>query len=145
MPAEVRNGGFFAFNPIAGGFLTEKFHRSVTSESVEKGSRFDPERNQGKQYRQRYWNDAMFDALDLLRAAAGKHGLTEVECALRWMMHHSELKKEAGDAVIIGASSKVQLETNLLAFEKGPLPEDVLQAFDAGWIKTKGVVHSYFH
>jgi aflatoxin B1 aldehyde reductase len=41
--------------------------------------------------------------------------------ALRWMSHHSQLKREHGDAVIIGASSLSHIEQNLLDLEKGPL------------------------
>jgi aflatoxin B1 aldehyde reductase len=67
-----------------------------------RGSRFDPQKCQGKMYRARYWNDAYFDALDILRPLASKLGVTEVECALRWMTHHSKLKGEFGDGVIIG-------------------------------------------
>ena len=87
----------------------------------------------------------MFDALDIIRAAAKKHNLTETECALRWMMHHSKLDAKYGDRVIIGASSTKHLEENLVDFEKGPLPEDVVIALDEAWAKTKGVVTPYFH
>jgi len=83
--------------------------------------------------------------LDLLREACEKHNLTEAEVALRWMTHHGVLSKEHGDAIIIGASSSEQLEKNLVDFEKGPLPEDVLKALDEGWAKVKGVCRQYFH
>jgi len=87
----------------------------------------------------------MFDALDIIRAAAKKHNLTEAECALRWMMHHSKLDTKHDDTVIIGASSTKHLEENLVDFEKGPLPEDVVVALDEAWTKTKGVVAPYFY
>ena len=93
---------FFNYNPLAGGYLTSRYHREG---GVESGARFDPNRWQGRGYRGRYWNDAYFDALDLLRAAIANHGLKEAECALRWMMHHSMLKRDHGDACIIGASN----------------------------------------
>jgi aflatoxin B1 aldehyde reductase len=136
--------GFYAFSPLAGGYLTDRYHRG-DMESVEAGSRFDPKTNQGKQYQKRFWNDTMFDALDIIRAAAGKHNLTEAESALRWMMHHSKLDAANGDTVIIGASSVKRLEENLDDFEKGPLPEDVVLAFEEAWSKTKAVVANYFH
>jgi aflatoxin B1 aldehyde reductase len=47
--------------------------------------------------------------------------LSELVLALRWMIHHSQLKREQGDAVIIGASSPSHIEQNLVDFEKGPL------------------------
>ena len=96
---------FYNYNPLAGGYLTSRYHREDGAGEIEKGSRFDPEKWQGKMYRSRYWNDAYFDALEILRPVAAKAGLTEAECALRWMTHHSLLEGEKGDAVIIGASS----------------------------------------
>lgn len=136
---------FYNYNPLAGGYLTSRYTRNQEDSSVEKGSRFDPNSWQGKMYRARYWNDSMFDALDLLRPVAKKHGLTEAECALRWMTHHSLLKREHGDAVIIGASSTKHLEENLIDLEKGPLPDDVVEALDQGWEKTKSVSGKYWH
>ncbi|KAK5163294.1 hypothetical protein LTR04_002663 [Oleoguttula sp. CCFEE 6159] len=136
---------FYAYNPLAGGYLTSRYHRDDGAERIEAGSRFDPNRWQGKMYRMRYWNDAFFDALDMLRPVAAKHGLTEAECALRWMNHHSLLKRDKGDAIIIGASSTAHMEQNMVDLEKGPLPEDVVQALDAGWERTKGISGRYWH
>lgn len=96
---------FYAYNPLAGGYLTSRYHRNDKDNEIEAGSRFDPKRWQGQSYRGRYWRDEYFDALDLLRPVAEKHGLTEAECAIRWMNHHSLMKREHGDASIIGASS----------------------------------------
>jgi len=123
--------------------LTDRYSREV--DQHETGARFDPNRNQGKNYRRRYWNDEYFDALEILRAAAKKHGLSEAECALRWIMNHSLLSREKGDAVIIGASSTSQLDSNLTNLEKGPLPEEIVEALDEGWKKVKGVCGLYFH
>lgn len=138
---------FYAFNPLAGGYLTDRYHRDDGEGKHEEGSRFDPKRWQGKMYRARFWNEEYFDALDLLRAVAEKHGLSEAECALRWMVHHSQLKREhgIGDAVIIGASSAKQLDSNLVDLEKGPLPDDVVKALDDGWAKVRGISWKYFH
>jgi aflatoxin B1 aldehyde reductase len=59
--------------------------------------------------------------------------LTLLEMALRWCVHHSALKvMDGNDGVIIGVSSLRQLEGNLRDLEKGPLPEDVVQALDQG-------------
>ncbi|KAK5130704.1 hypothetical protein LTR08_001734 [Meristemomyces frigidus] len=135
----------YNYNPLAGGYLTSRYHREDQDAAIEKGSRFDPNKWQGKMYRSRYWNDAYFDALEILRPVAAKHGLTEAECALRWMTHHSELKREYGDAIIIGASSVRHLEDNMLDLEKGPLPEEVVQALDKGWEGCKGISIRYWH
>jgi len=136
---------FYNYNPLAGGYLTNRYHREDKDQAIEKGSRFDPNRWQGKMYRTRYWNDAYFDALDILRPVAEKHSMTEAECALRWMTHHSLLKRENGDAIIIGASSVKHLEENLVDLEKGPLPEEVVQALDKGWEGCKGISIRYWH
>ncbi len=61
------------------------------------------------------------------------------------MNHHGLMKKEHGDAIIIGASSVKQLEENLVNFEKGPLPQEMLDAFDEGWEIVKTVCKPYFH
>jgi aflatoxin B1 aldehyde reductase len=136
---------FYAFNPLAGGYLTDRYKRQMSDEEIEPGSRFDAKKMQGKLYRMRYWNDSFFDALEGFRPVAKEHGLREAECALRWMMHHSELKREFGDKVIIGASSAAQLEQNLKDMEGEELPGDILKALDEGWAICRGVTWKYFH
>ncbi len=137
---------FYEYNPLAGGFLTDRYTReSQPGSDIEAGSRFDPNRNQGQNYRGRYWNDSYFDALEILRKAVKKAGISEAEAALRWIANHSLLKQEFHDAIIIGASSAQQLEDNLTNLEKGPLPEEVVKAFDEGWEHVKGIARPYFH
>ncbi|KAF2867953.1 NADP-dependent oxidoreductase domain-containing protein [Massariosphaeria phaeospora] len=136
---------FYAFNPLAGGVLTHRYRRDTADAAIEPGSRFDPAQMQGKMYRVRYWTGETFDALEALRGAAGKYGLRESECALRWMMHHSALKRELGDKVIIGASSGEQLEMNLKDLEGGELPADVVAALDKGWEGCRAKAWKYFH
>jgi len=133
----------YCFNPLAGGFLTSRYHRDQTE--FEKGSRFDPNRGQGKLMMGRYWNDFYFNALDILRPVVEKHGISEADAALRWLAHHSTLKKEMGDAVIVGASSAKHLEENLTALEQGPLPDEVVQALDAGWEQIRGMPLKFWH
>ncbi|KZV72566.1 Aldo/keto reductase [Peniophora sp. CONT] len=132
---------FYAFNALGGGFFTGKY----TPDSDASGQRFDTKNHQGQAYRKRYWNDPYFKALDLLRPVCEKHGLTLAEVALRWMSHHSLLKRELGDAVIIGASSTKHLEQNLIDLEKGPLPEDVQQALDEAWTSVMPIAANYWH
>ena len=134
--------GFYAYNPLGGGFFTG----SITKDGeVEKGSRFDPGQLQGRMYRARYFRDEFFEAMDIIKPAADKHGLTLAEVALRWMTHHSQLGREFPDAILIGASSTKHIEQNLKDLEKPALPEDVVQALDAAWEKTRGVTTVYWH
>lgn len=134
---------FYAFNPLAGGWLTGRYTRATTNDSLEPGSRFDEQRIQGKMYRARFWNEEYWTALEGLRAVKGE--MRESEIALRWIMHHGALKAEMGDKVIIGASSDAQLRQNLEDFEKGELDGHILEALDKGWEGCRGKAWKYFH
>ena len=136
---------FYAFNPLAGGVLTSRYHREKEESSIEPMSRFDRKTAQGRKYRGRFWNETIFDALDIVRGAAGRYNLNEAECALRWLVHHSKLEHACGDAVIIGASNSEHLKENLEDLEKQALPDEVVVCLDKAWAKTKGVVRNYFH
>ena len=74
-------------------------------------------------YRSRYWNDTYFAALTKVENVAAKYGLTLAEVALRWVSHHSLMKREYGDAILIGASSVAHIKQNLEDLDKGPLRE----------------------
>ncbi|KAJ7868289.1 NADP-dependent oxidoreductase domain-containing protein [Mycena leptocephala] len=140
----VEANSLYVFNPFAGGFLTSRHTRDQTG--FNGGERFDPNRKQGQLHRMRYWNEPNFKALDLLRPVITLHSITEIEAALRWLTYHSELRKEFGDAVVVGASStKKHLEENLEALDKGPLPADVLEALDAGGEHTRALPLEYWH
>ncbi|KAJ6580796.1 Aldo/keto reductase [Mycena capillaripes] len=134
---------FYEFNPLAGGFFTDRYISA--DDKAESGSRFDPERNQGKDYRKRYWKPAYFAALDAVRPVAAAHGLTMAEVALRWVSHHSLMRREHGDSVLIGASSLQHIEQNLIDLEKGPLPDEVVKALDAAWQTVKADAAPYYH
>lgn len=137
------NISFYAFQPLGGGFLSDRYKKET--KEVEEGSRFDPNRWQGKATRARYWNDSYFNVLEMIREMGKKHGMTEQEIALRWIMNHSMLKRENGDAIIIGASSVKHLEDNLKDLEKGPLPEEVVKMLDDAWLMVKAVASKYYH
>ncbi|THU78635.1 Aldo/keto reductase [Dendrothele bispora CBS 962.96] len=114
------------YNPLAGGLFSGK----ITSgdDLVTAGGRFDNSSKLGQMYRARYLNHSHFEAVEHLRSVAAKHNLRMTEIALRWCQHHSLLTPE--DGVILGASSKEQLEQNCIDSAKGPLPEEVTMALD---------------
>lgn len=58
----------------------------------------------------RYWNDAYFEALASIKKVADAHKLTLAEISLRWVSNHSLMKREYGDAILIGASSLKHIE-----------------------------------
>ncbi|KAJ3904977.1 Aldo/keto reductase [Lentinula edodes] len=132
---------FYAFNPLGGGFFTGRY--GSLQDSVEPGSRFDPQGFQGQSYRGRYWNEHYFEALTSVRKAGEAHNLTLGEIALRWESHHSMLKREHGDSILIGASNIEHIKQNLIDLEKGPLPEEVVTAVDEAWASVKPFASKY--
>lgn len=123
------------YNPLAGGVLSGKYK----TKDVPAEGRYSDQSATGALYRARYFKDATFDALRIIEPAVEKHGLTMAETALRWVHHHSLLKMDGNgrDGVILGVSSFEQLESNLRDIQKGPLPEEVVEALDRrGWLRN---------
>lgn len=85
-----------------------------------------------------------FTARSIIEEVANKHGLTLVEVALRWINHHSLMKKENEDKVIIGASSEKHLRENCEDLEKGPLPEEVVEVCAKAWAVVKPDCETYW-
>eukprot|EP00405_Crypthecodinium_cohnii_P017775 CAMPEP_0206455224 /NCGR_PEP_ID=MMETSP0324_2-20121206/21622_1 /ASSEMBLY_ACC=CAM_ASM_000836 /TAXON_ID=2866 /ORGANISM="Crypthecodinium cohnii, Strain Seligo" /LENGTH=417 /DNA_ID=CAMNT_0053925881 /DNA_START=99 /DNA_END=1352 /DNA_ORIENTATION=+ len=73
---------------------------------------------------------------------AKKQGLTMVDVALRWLLHHSYLSK--GDGVILGFSKPEQLSANLAAWQGGPLPQKIVDACEMAGQIAAPVAESYF-
>ena len=95
----------------------------------------------------RYWKQPIFAAIDNIRrvlAEAEGAAVSMTEASLRWMMHHSALRSEHGDCVILGASKQEHVEANLKAVKSGPLDERVVKAFDAAWRECKADCPAYF-
>ena len=128
----LRNYGikYYTHGSLASGFLTGKYKQGVAP--VRGVDRF-AQRRRIKQYEERYLNrDEMFAALTSIDDAASSAGLTGVlEAAVRWTQNHSAVDASLGDAVLIGVSRIEQLEPVMLASKKGPLPDAVVDAFEA--------------
>lgn len=84
-----------------------------------------------------YGKEKLTAAVSRVIEVASKHGLEGHAVALRWVLHHSQLRADKGDAMIITASSAEQLEKTLTACEAGPLPEEVAQVVDEVWESAK--------
>ncbi|EEU36120.1 uncharacterized protein NECHADRAFT_97537 [Fusarium vanettenii 77-13-4] len=124
------------YNPLAGGVLSGRYQSKEIPDDGGRYSTNDPV--VGAMYRERYFKDANFEALKVIQPVADRLGLTLLEVAFRWLVHHSKLKVHDGnDGVVIGISSLSQLESNLTNLEKGPLPDEVLVALDLVWEITK--------
>jgi len=129
---------FYAYNPLCGGLLTGKHNRENPV------GRFEGSNPTALLYRARYWNAAYFSAIESIAKVSESHNLSLSEVALRWTAYHSKIDHSKGDGIIIGATTRSQMNENLLAFERGPLPGDVVEALDQEWKKTKPFVQTYW-
>jgi aflatoxin B1 aldehyde reductase len=73
------------------------------------GRRFDPSTGLGALTHRRYYQEAEFDALEILLPVARKHGLTEIDGALRLLSRHSRVKDENEDTLVTVSSSTKQI------------------------------------
>jgi aryl-alcohol dehydrogenase-like predicted oxidoreductase len=119
-----------AYNPLAGGLLTGKHH----GDSITPGTRFD----QNSMYRDRYWHEQNFHAIETLQAVAEKAGRSLISLSLNWLLHHT-----VTDCIILGASKLEQLKQNLAVLDEGPLPPDVLEQCDEVWKNLRGLTPIY--
>lgn len=131
------NMRFYAFNPLAGGMLTGKHHHFEDAPEPGRFARL-------KSYRDRYWKQSYFDAVDEIRKACEEEGIPMVEAAYRWLCNHSELNAEKGDGILLGASKINQMTQNMEAAKKGTLPQSILDAMDDAWEIAKPDSPAYF-
>lgn len=127
---------FYAFSPMAGGFLTGKITREGNS------SRFDASTRQGKMYQSRFFHKSYFQAMEVLKSACEKEGIDVGEASLRWFQHHSAMSPS--DRIIIGVSKIEHAESNLSMMEKGPLSEAIVTAFEEAWDMVQGDSPNYY-
>ena len=128
---------FYAYNPLCGGLLTGRYDNYSDKPA---DGRFTHRPN----YQGRYWKRSFFDGLKIIKSSAEKYGISSIEATYRWLAHHSMLDGNRGDAIIVGASKLNHLQQNIEAMKAGPLPNDVVEAFEDAWMVTKGDSPKYF-
>ena len=121
------------YNPLAGGLLTGKYSPSEQPPT----GRFGPT-ELGTTYRNRYWNDTVFTALDALQTLANDAGMPPAELALRWAINRPVV-----DAVLVGGSRPENIRSNLAAIGKGPLPTELTDAVTAISASVRGPMPPY--
>ncbi|MEU6132176.1 aldo/keto reductase [Saccharopolyspora sp. NPDC047091] len=121
------------YNPLGGGLLTGR-HRFDQDPA---GGRFGDSRL-AEMYRKRYWDAALFEAVDRLAAIADGAGLALTELSLRWL-----LGRPATGALLLGGSRVEHLQANIAAAEAGPLPADVVAACDEVGAALNGPMPAY--
>ncbi|CAI7651457.1 unnamed protein product [Penicillium viridicatum] len=129
---------FEATSPLAGGFLTGKLSYSPSPEQLE-GTRFEVgEGNMlGAVYRMWYDQPLYHQAMRALDNIGHRLGTTGAQCALRWLLFHSNLKDP--DRIVIGPSTLKQLQDYVDARKAGPLPANAAGEISALWPTLKGV------
>ena len=128
---------FYAFNPLAGGMLTGKHQHFEDAPEPGRFARL-------KSYRDRYWKQSYFDAVDEIRKSCEAEGIPMVEAAYRWLSNHSMMDASKCDGILLGASKITQMEQNMEAAKKGELPQSILDAMDAAWEIAKPDSPAYF-
>ena len=124
-------------HPLAAGLLTGKHDFSKPpADGRFKGNQM---------YMDRFWKKEYFEALQGISEACATANMSMVDAALGWLKHHSMLRADCGDGIIIGASSMGHLQANLdTVLGIGPLPEEVVAAFESGWTTCKEMCPKYF-
>lgn len=139
---------FYAYNPLAGGLLTNKYKLIDLTGGGEPEGRFFSHGKWSEVYRTRYWRESVFKGIEhvqeVLDQCYGVGTVCLASAAIRWMNHHSKMCPKQGDGIILGVSSMEQLEINLRSCEEGPLDERVVKAFDDAWEAEKGRCANYF-
>src|SRR5262249_38103813 len=115
--------GVIAYNPLAGGFLSGKY-RSL--EAPPSNTRFTLGKT-GELYRERYWHQAMLEAVERLRTFFEPRGKPRVTVAFAWVLAQPGLT-----SAILGASKPEQLTASLAGAEM-TLDDDERAACDAAW------------
>lgn len=115
--------GVIVYNPMAGGFLSGKYRKG---EEPLEGTRFTLG-TAAQRYQERYWQDAMFDAVDELRGACESRNVAMASVAVAWA-----IAQPGVTSAIVGASRPEQLDASLAALDV-ELDEGLRAACEAAW------------
>jgi aryl-alcohol dehydrogenase-like predicted oxidoreductase len=115
--------GVIAYNPLAGGFLTGKYR---PQEAPPAGTRFTLGKT-GDLYRDRYWQQTQFEAVEHLRRFFQPRGRPLVQVGVAWVMAQPGIT-----SAIVGASRPEQLDESLAAAGM-QLDQEELEACNLAW------------
>jgi len=113
--AQTYGIGLTIWSPLAGGFLTGKYHRAAPPPEA---ARFRPT---GEQYTwvERHFVDQAFAVTELLATIAEEQQHTPAQLALAWAMRNAAVA-----SIILGARTVAQLREQLGALDVQITPED---------------------
>lgn len=121
------------YNPLGGGLLSGRY----TYDSDPGVGRFGTSRISAM-YRERYWDQRLFEAVDALSELASDAGVGLPELALRWLA-----SRPVVGSVLIGASQVGHLRANVEALTRGPLPADLVGRCDDVGLVLRGPMPAY--
>ncbi|KAK2593182.1 hypothetical protein QQS21_009111 [Conoideocrella luteorostrata] len=134
------NISFYAYSPIAGGFLAK-----CKAELNSPEGRFHKAHPLAKIYNGMYNRSSLVAALDVWEQIAKDQGVTRAELAYRWIVYHSQLRGELGDAIIIGARKEQQLRETAKAMRNGPLSDGIVKRIGEVWeiVKSEAFLDNF--
>ena len=97
--------GVIVYNPLAGGFLTGRYQ---PGQAPEAGTRFTLGSGAGTRYRQRYWEEAQFQAVEDLKGFFSPRHRSLTHVAIAWTLAQPGIT-----SAIVGASRPEQLADSL--------------------------------
>lgn len=100
------------------------------------GGRFADDNPLGPTMRRMFGGEDLLAAMKKFGAEVKAQGLTPVEVAIRWVVHHSALGDD--DGVVVGASRSAQVVDTVELVRKGPLPREVLGLVEELWEGVRG-------
>ncbi|HLJ97992.1 MAG TPA: aldo/keto reductase [Gemmataceae bacterium] len=115
--------GVITYNPLAGGFLTSRYR---AGESAPPGTRFTLGKT-GELYRERYWHQAQFEAVEQMRRFLEPRGRSIVQTAIAWILAQPGIT-----AAIVGASRPEHLDESLRSVDV-TLDADTLETCNLAW------------
>lgn len=108
------------WSPLAGGFLTGKYHRDGIDNENARGNRDD-------YFEDRYLTEENFEILDVVRAVGDEAGLSPAQVSLQWL-----LNKQDVTSPIIGARTTDQLDENISAVTSSLTDEQFKRLDESG-------------
>ena len=127
--------GVIVYNPMAGGFLSGKYRKG---DDPLEGTRFTLG-TAAQRYQERYWQDALFDAVEELRGACESRNVAMATVAVAWA-----IAQPGVTSAIVGASRPEQLEASLAA-PGLELDDGLKAACEAAWwtVPRRPVLEGY--
>jgi aryl-alcohol dehydrogenase (NADP+) len=127
--------GVIVYNPMAGGFLSGKYRKG---DDPLEGTRFTLG-TAGPRYQERYWQDALFDAIEELRGACETRNIEMATAAVAWA-----IAQPGVTSAIVGASRPEQLDASLAA-PALELDDGLKAACEAAWwtVPRRPVLEGY--